>query len=105
MWAEAQAGAKVSMRAHARACVCVGGRVGAEKRRGLRLKEGDEILSGKAERRMEGDTVGDSCKWEEQYGGRLVVKIHRRLANVKAASDGVLLIRGSMCLRICIPCW
>lgn len=79
--------------------------MGAEKRRGLRLTEGDEILSGKAERRMEGDMVGDSCKWEEQYGGRLAVKIHRKLANVKPASDGVLLISGSMCLCICIPCW
>lgn len=43
--------------------------MGAEESSGLRLKEGEEILSGKAERRMERDMVGDSCKWEEQYGG------------------------------------
>lgn len=71
MWAEALAGEKVcvSMHAHARACVFVGGCVGAEESRGLRLKEGEEISSGKAERRMERGIVGDSCKWEEQYGG------------------------------------
>lgn len=50
--------------------VCVGGCVGAEKSRGLRWKEGEELLSGKAERGMERDMVGDSCMWEEQYGGR-----------------------------------
>lgn len=34
-------------------------------------------------------------------------KIHRQLANVKPASDGVLLISASVCLceSICIPCW
>lgn len=34
-------------------------------------------------------------------------KLHRQLANVKPASDGVILIRGDVCLceSICIPCW
>lgn len=41
---------------------CGGGRVGAEERQGLKLKEGEERLSGNAERRMERDLAGDSCK-------------------------------------------
>lgn len=67
MWAEALAGAEVCVRLHMCVCVCVGGCVGTEESRGL--KEGEEIWSGKAERRMEKDMVYDSCKWEEQYGG------------------------------------
>lgn len=51
-------------------CICVGGCVGAGESRGLRLKEEQEILSGKAERRIEREMAGDSRKWEEQYGGR-----------------------------------
>lgn len=72
MWAEALAGAKV--------CVCVythvhvGRCVGADKRKGLQLKEGGEILSGKAGRRMVTDMAGNSCRWEEQYDGRLVLR-------------------------------
>ena len=87
--------------------VCVGGCVGAEESTGLRLKEGEVILSGKAERRMERDMAGDSCKWEEQYGGRWLEDTARRQpANVKAASDGVLLIMWNVCLceSVCIPC-
>lgn len=55
------------MRMHVRACVCVGVCVGAEESRGLRLKGGEEKLSGKAERRMERDGrlvhVGGTIWW------------------------------------------
>lgn len=49
MWAEAVAGAKVCVSVQVRA-LCWRLCVGAEKSRELRLKEGEELLSGKAER-------------------------------------------------------
>lgn len=64
-------------------------------------KRGKRYCVGQAgsrgERRMEGDMLGDWCKWEEQYGGR----------RLRSAANGVLLISGSLCLckSICIPCW
>lgn len=69
------------------ACLCacvymhvyVGRCVGAEKRKGLQLKEGGEILSGKAGRRMVTDMAGKSCRWEEQYDGRLVLRCKESL--------------------------
>lgn len=72
MWADALAGAKVCVSVRACVCVsvCVGGCVGTEESKGFHLKEGEEILSGKAERRMEREMFGSSCKWEEQYGGQ-----------------------------------
>lgn len=57
-WAEA--GAKVCVWGGARARG--GGCAGAEERQGLTLKEGEERLSGNAERRMEREMAGDSCK-------------------------------------------
>lgn len=62
MWA----GAKVCVTV--RACACIGGCVGAEERRGSKLKEGEERLTGN------GDMAGDSCEWEEQYGGRSLLR-------------------------------
>ena len=51
MWVEALVGAKVCVSMPVCARECVGGCVGAEESRGLRWKEGEEILCRTAEER------------------------------------------------------
>lgn len=60
--------------ARARARVCVGGRVGGEESRGLRLKEGGKDIEWeKREGEKDGDGERDGlqvvAEREEQYGG------------------------------------
>lgn len=74
------------------------------------------------EARIEAERGGREAEWEcweengERFGWRLMQvggtiwwligsEIRRQLAKVKAASDGVLLISGSMCWCMCNPCW
>lgn len=88
MWAEALAGAKVS-RVYAGACVraCVLEGVWALKQ-GERLEEGEEMLSGKSgeEKTEDGGRCG-SCRWEEQYGRRRLVRCTDGLLQTPSA-DG-----------------
>lgn len=71
-------------------CMCVGGCVGAEESKGLRSKRGGRGIEWES-----GERNGGAGGREEQYRG---CKMHRQLANVKQASNGVLLISGRVCL-------